>query len=117
MSASIIAPNSMGAIIATNKGAFGMSSMPIAAAMAPARINGRRRPKRPQVRSEAAPTQGCTMRPMMGATNQYSESECKSAPRSDKIRLTLAFCSANPNCTPKNPKLTFQICQNDKLGC
>ena len=33
-----------------------------------------------------------------------------------KILLTFAFCRANPNCIPKNPKLIFQICQKLNFG-
>src|SRR5580700_7494505 len=40
----------------------------------------------------------------------------RSAPRDWNIRLTLAFCSANPNCRPRNPKHMFQICANVRTG-
>ena len=32
------------------------------------------------------------------------------------MRLTFAFCNANPNWMPRNPKHMFQICQNDNCG-
>jgi hypothetical protein len=38
------------------------------------------------------------------------------APRVEKIRLVLAFCSAKPNWMPKKPKLMFHSCQNDRRG-
>jgi hypothetical protein len=38
------------------------------------------------------------------------------APSVWKMRLTFAFCSANPNWMPRNPKHMFQICQNDRVG-
>src|SRR5690606_24857152 len=39
-----------------------------------------------------------------------------SAPSVWKMRLTLAFCRANPNWMPRKPKHMFQICQNDSCG-
>ena len=38
------------------------------------------------------------------------------APSVWKMRLTFAFCSAKPNCRPRNPRHMFQICQNDSSG-
>src|SRR5579864_8303395 len=32
------------------------------------------------------------------------------------MRLTLAFCSAKPNCRPRKPKHMFQICQKVRTG-
>src|SRR3546814_8777013 len=32
------------------------------------------------------------------------------------MRLTLAFCRANPNWIPRKPKHMFHICQNDSVG-
>ena len=115
--AKITKPNNIGGIKATTIEEFGSSIMAQAATMAPPSIKGKRRPSLFQVRSDAAPTIGCTSKPMIGAANQNSDNDDKSAPKSDKIRLTLPFCSAKPICTPKKPKLRFQICQKDNLGC
>ena len=58
MIASMSTPKIMGAINATTSDELGIRYMPIAATMAPAKINGRRRPNRFHVRSEDAPTMG-----------------------------------------------------------
>ncbi len=65
----------MGAINTTNNGALGNNTIPTTAAMAPPRIKGRRLPNLFHVLSEAEPTMGCTISPMMGATNQNRDKE------------------------------------------
>ena len=55
---------------------------------------------------------GCTSRPVSGADLQHRD-RVMLAPSVWKMRLTLAFCSANPNWMPK-PKHMFQICQNKR---
>ena len=47
--------------------------------------------------------------PVSGAANQNQERCSTLAPNVCKIRLAFAFCKANPNCIPKNPKLMFHI--------
>ena len=116
ISATINAPITIGAKKATNIGALGSKIIPNTAAIAPARMNGRRRPNRFHVLSDAEPTIGWTINPMIGATSQNSDSEWRSAPKSERIRLTFAFCSAKPNWTPRKPKLTFHICQKERRG-
>src|SRR5690606_28998002 len=115
--AKIIKPNSIGGIKATIIDELGSNTIAAAATMAPPSINGKRRPSLFQVRSDAAPTIGCTSKPIIGAANQNNDSDDRSAPKSDKIRLTLPFCSAKPICTPRKPKLRFQNCQKESLGC
>src|SRR5690349_18470506 len=59
---------------------------------------------------------GCTTNPERGAAIHSSGTCSSPAPRLWKIQLTLAFCSAKPNCSPRNPKHMFQICQKDNSG-
>ena len=75
ISATISAPISIGARKATNKGALGNKIIPSTAATAPARIKGLLRPKRFHVLSDAEPTIGCTINPIIGATSQKRDKE------------------------------------------
>ena len=59
---------------------------------------------------------GCTMRPVSGAATHRMGMSSALAPRLEKMRLVLAFCSAKPNWMPINPKLMFQICQKLRRG-
>src|ERR1700736_3155571 len=59
---------------------------------------------------------GCTMSPLNGAAIHSNGTCSRPAPRVWKIRLTLAFWRAKPNCRPMKPKHMFQICQNDSNG-
>src|SRR6266403_1269345 len=59
---------------------------------------------------------GCTNSPVSGAATHSSGTCSSPAPSVWNMRLTLAFCSAKPNCRPRNPKHMFQICQNDRCG-
>src|ERR1700736_230895 len=59
---------------------------------------------------------GCTMSPLNGAAIHSTGTCSRLAPRVWKMRLTLAFCRAKPNCRPMKPKHMFQICQNDTNG-
>ena len=59
---------------------------------------------------------GCTTSPVSGAATQSNGSVFMSAPRVWKIRLALAFWSANPNWMPRKPKHMFQICQKLSVG-
>jgi hypothetical protein len=60
---------------------------------------------------------GCTTSPVTGAASQSRGSSSIEAPSDWKMRLTFAFCSANPNWMPRNPKHMFQICQKLRAGC
>jgi len=59
---------------------------------------------------------GCTTSPVTGAAIHKIGMLSTLAPSVSKIRLTFAFCSANPNWMPRKPKLMFQMSQNDSRG-
>src|SRR4051812_42412212 len=94
----------------------GMKKSPMDASTAPARKYGRRRPSQFQVRSDIYPITGCTSRPVSGAAIHSPAMSSTWAPSVWKMRLTLAFCSAKPNCRPRNPKHMFQMCQKVSEG-
>src|SRR3954466_2506356 len=58
---------------------------------------------------------GCTSMPATGAAIHNIGMFSTFAPRVSNMRLTFAFCSANPNWIPTYPKLMFHNCQ--KLTC
>ena len=97
-------------------GELGMITRAREARMAPTRKYGRLRPNRFHVRSLRYPTIGCTRSPVTGAAIHRMGMFSTLAPRVSKIRLTFAFCRANPNWMPRKPKLMFQMSQNDSFG-
>jgi hypothetical protein len=93
-----------------------MKNMAAADTIAPPRIKGTRLPSLVQVLSLLRPTMGCTIRPAIGAASQKRLRSWGSAPMAERILLVLAFCREYPICTPKKPKLIFQICQKLRRG-
>ena len=68
---------------------IGGKIIPNTAAIAPARMNERRRPNRFHVLSDAEPTIGWTINPMIGATSQNSDA---SEGAKSEGSNTFAFC-------------------------
>ena len=97
-------------------GELGMTISDTDARMAPARKYGLRLPRKFHVLSLKYPMMGCTINPVSGAATHRMGISSTFAPSVSKMRLTFEFCSANPNWIPRNPKLMFQICQNESVG-
>ena len=97
-------------------GQFGMSIRATVEMTAPARIKGLRRPSLVHESSDSIPMMGWMTIPAIGAASQKRLSWLTSAPRELKMVEVLEFWREYPICTPRNPKLRFQICQKDNLG-
>jgi hypothetical protein len=93
-----------------------MKNIASADTMQPPSIKGILLPSLVHVLSLDIPTMGCTIKPATGAANQNKLRLCGSAPIAERILLVFAFCKEYPICTPKNPKLIFQIFQKLKTG-
>ena len=73
--------------------AFGSKTRPIAQRTAPIKKYGFLRPSGLQVLSPICPIIGCTISPVIGATNQNQDNSWTSAPRFCKILLAFPFCN------------------------
>ena len=80
----------------------------------PAQMGDAAAPARPKPSEKAPRWAGRSCRPAVPARS--SSGGWTSAPSDLKMLDVLEFWSEYPICTPRKPKLRFQICQNESLG-